>query len=92
MAHYNEDVFTREREREHNYSNMTFYCNIIPCITVIYHSSSFNYCIYIYRIAGYIGGNNMLEKERKLQLADINLAVTVQLPRLLQALAQYWRI
>ena len=35
-----------------------------------------------YRIAGYIGGNNnifggLLEKGRKLQLADINLTVTV---------------
>ena len=37
----------------------------------------------------------LLEKGRKLQLADINLGVTAQLPRLLREstqLAQYWRI
>ena len=37
----------------------------------------------------------LLERGRKLQLADINLAVTVQSPRLLREsmrLAQYWRI
>ena len=49
----------------------------------------------IYRIAGYIGGNSIWRIARKLQLADINLAVTVQSPCLLwesTQLAQYWRI
>ena len=52
----------------------------------------------IYRIAGYIGGNNVwriARKERKLQLVDINLVVAVQSPRLLWGstqLAQYWQI
>ena len=51
----------------------------------------------LYHIASYIGGNNvggLLEKGRKLQLAEINLAVTVRSPRLLREsmrLAQYWR-
>ena len=49
----------------------------------------------LYRIAGYIGGNNVwwiARKGRKLQLADINLASTVRSPRLLwesTRLAQY---
>ena len=49
-------------------------------------------------LAGYIGRNNIwriARKQRKLQLVDINLAVTVQLPHLLREstwLAQYWWI
>ena len=42
-------------------------------------------------LAGIIFGG-LLEKGRKLQLVDINLAVTVRSPHLLRELVQYWRI
>ena len=48
----------------------------------------------IYILAEIMFGG-LLEKGRKLQLADINLPVTVRSPRLLQGstqLVQYWRI
>ena len=47
-----------------------------------------------YILVGIMFGG-LLEKGRKLQLADINLAVTVRSPRLLHEstqLAQYWWI
>ena len=53
-------------------------------------------CVCVYCIAGYIGGNSVWRiAKKKLQLANINLAIMVQSPRLLQEstrLVQYWRI
>ena len=61
-------------------------CIIVVHVYILY----IHYCIARYNAGIIFGG--LLEKE---QLADINLAVSVRLPRLLREsmrLAQYWRI